>query len=252
MKLESLVQYMDEYLGVARQPDYPTALNGLQVGGPEEVSRIVAAVDASEQSIVAAVEGGADLLVVHHGLFWEGLTPLTGRLLRRVRPLLEAEVALYSCHLPLDVHPEVGNNALLARAVGVAAEGRFAAYQGVEIGWHGSLEAALGVEQLAARLGEAVGGPVRTLAGGPARIERVGVITGDGASSVREAAGLGLHALITGEARHHTYLDARELGIHVLLAGHYATETFGVKALAEHVADRFGLTWAFVDLPTGL
>lgn len=252
MKLESVVQYLDEYLAVARHPDHAHALNGLQVGGPDEVSSIVAAVDASEATITEAARREADLLLVHHGLFWDGLRPLTGRLLRRVRPLLSAEVALYSCHLPLDGHPEVGNNALLARALGVVLEGRFAPYQGAEIGWHGALETAVEPARLADLVETAVGGPVRLLAGGPARVERVGVVTGDGASVVREAASLGLHALVTGEASHHTYFDAQELGIHVVLAGHYATETFGVKALAAHLAERFGLTWDFVDLPTGL
>jgi len=252
VKLESVVQYLDEYLAVARHPDYPHALNGLQVGGPDQVRHILAAVDASEASITEAIRRQGDLLIVHHGLFWDGLRPLTGRLLRRVRPLLSGEVALYSCHLPLDGHPEVGNNALLARALGIALEGRFAAYQGTEIGWHGALPTAVEPARLAALVESAVGGSVRLLAGGPARVERVGVVTGDGASVVREAASLGLHALVTGEASHHTYFDAQELGIHVVLAGHYATETFGVKALAAHLAERFELTWDFVDLPTGL
>ena len=252
MQLESVVQYLDEYLGVARHPDHPHALNGLQVGGSGEVRHLVAAVDASEATITEAARRQADLLLVHHGLFWGGLRPLTGRLLRRVRPLLSAEVALYSCHLPLDGHPEVGNNVLLARALGVVVEGRFAIYQGTEIGWHGAVQTAVEPARLAALVENAVGGPVRLLAGGPTRVERVGVVTGDGASVVREAASLGLHALVTGEASHHTYFDAQELGIHVVLGGHYATETFGVKALAAHLADRFGLTWDFVDLPTGL
>jgi dinuclear metal center YbgI/SA1388 family protein len=252
MKLESLVQYLDGYLGVSGHPDDPVALNGLQVGGPTEVHRIVAAVDASEGSIGEAVRLGADLLLVHHGLFWEGLRPLTGRLLRRVRPLVEKGVALYSAHLPLDGHPEVGNCALVARALGVAPTGRFAAYHGVAIGWHGRLDPPLDVQGLVERAEQAVGGPVRLLRGGPDRIERVGVLTGRGGSAVGEAASLGLDALVTGEASHHTYFDASELGIHVVLAGHYATETFGVKALAAHVAERFGLVWNFVDQPTGL
>jgi dinuclear metal center YbgI/SA1388 family protein len=252
MKLESIVQYLDGYLAVASHPDYPTALNGLQVGGPDEVRKAVAAVDASEASIREAVGRGADLLIVHHGLFWDGLRPLTGRLLRRIRPLLAGNVALYSCHLPLDGHPEVGNCALLARELGIHLEGRFAAYQGTEIGWHGTLDPPADPAGLVARAEKAVAGPVRWLAGGPPRIERVGVVTGAGGSLVPEAASIGLDALVTGEASHHTYFDAAELGIHVLLAGHYATETFGVRALAAHVAERFGLTWDFVDLPTGL
>ena len=253
MKLESLLQYLDGYLQVSSHPDDPGALNGLQVeGGREEISHIVAAVDASEASIVEAIECGADLLMVHHGLFWGGPQPLTGRLMRRVRPLVEAGVSLWSCHLPLDAHAEVGNSALLARALGVEIGGRFAAYRGAEIGWHGRLAEACGAEELRARAVDVLGGPVRVLDGGPDRIERVGVVTGGGASFVQEAVRLGLDAFVTGEGSHHTYFDAMELGVHVFLGGHYATETWGVKALAHHVSDRFDLTCDFVDLPTGL
>jgi dinuclear metal center YbgI/SA1388 family protein len=253
VRLESLLQYLEGYLQIAGHPDYPGAFNGLQVeGGREHVQHVVAAVDASEASIRAAVEKGADLLIVHHGLFWDGARPLTGRLMRRVRPLVEAGVSLWSCHLPLDGHAEVGNSALLARALDVEPLGRFAAYQGAEVGWHGRLDPPLAAEAFRARAAEVLGGPVRLLEGGPARVERVGVVTGGGASFAEEAARLGLDALVTGEGSHHTFFDARELGIHVLLGGHYATETLGVRALAEHVAERFGLTWDFIDQPTGL
>lgn len=251
MKLEPLLQYLDSYLGTADFPDYSAAWNGLQVEGPEEVGHLVAAVDASTASIQAAVDRHADLMVVHHGLFWGGSAPLTGRLLGRVRPLIENRVALYSSHLPLDAHAEVGNNALLARALGLVLEGRFDAYQGTPVGWHGRLNPT-DVAALRARAEAAIAGPVRVIDGGPSRIERVGVVTGSGADALAEAAALGLDALVTGECHHHHAIDAMELGIHLVLAGHYATETFGVKALAAHVAERFDLTWEFVDLPTGL
>jgi dinuclear metal center YbgI/SA1388 family protein len=253
MKLESLLQYVDAYLGVPDHPDYPVALNGLQVGGPDEVHRIVAAVDASEASVAAAVELGADLLIVHHGLFWDGLKPLTGRRLRRIRPLIENGVAVYSAHLPLDGHAEVGNSVLLARALGLRVEGPFAEYKGATIGWWGTLEPALDAAGLAARLADALDGdPVRVVAGGPARVERVGVVTGGGASFIGSAAELELDALVTGEGSHHAFFDAMELGVHLLFGGHYATETFGVRALAAHLAERFDLAWDFVDQPTGM
>jgi dinuclear metal center YbgI/SA1388 family protein len=267
MKLESLIQYVDAYLGVSTHPDYPNALNGLQVDGRRDrVSRIAAAVDASEASIRAAIEAEADLLLVHHGLFWDGLKPLTGRRLRRIRPLVEHGVALYAAHLPLDSHAEVGNCILLAQALGVQPDGRFALFGGVPIGWWGHLDDPLTVEQLGERLLEALGVPgiprgpltdagggrVHLMPGGSRAIERVGVVTGGGGSFVQEAVDLELDALVTGEAAHHTHFDAVELGINVLLGGHYATETFGVKALASHLADRFSLEWLFVDLPTGL
>ncbi len=253
MKLESLLQYLDGYLDVREHPDYPNALNGLQVGGSGEVSRIAAAVDASEATIEAAAAEQADLLLVHHGMFWGGLQPLTGRHLRKVRALLEHDIAVYAAHLPLDGHAEMGNSALLARALGIELQGRFAPYQGTEIGWWGALEQAAGAKQLRARLSEVLGGhDVHLIPGGPDRVERVGVVTGGGASFVGDAVNLGLDALVTGEGSHHTHFDAMELGIHVLFGGHYATETFGVRALAGHLAERFGLEWTFLDLPTGL
>jgi dinuclear metal center YbgI/SA1388 family protein len=252
MTLESLLQYVGEYLSAEGHPDYPAALNGLQVGGPEDVQSIAAAVDASEASILAAADLGADLLIVHHGLFWGGLRPLTGRHLRRVRALIENEIALYSCHLPLDGHAEIGNSVLLARALGLDLDGRFAAYEGAEVGWHGRPDQPLDLAALVSRVETAVGGPVHAIAGGPARIDRVGVVTGGGASFTEAAARLGLDALVTGEAPHHAYFDAMEHGVHLLLGGHYATETFGVRALAEHLAERFDLTHSFIDQPTGL
>ena len=252
MKLESLLQYIDGYLGVDDHPDYPAALNGLQVEGPSDVARVATAVDASEASIDAAVAWGADLLIVHHGLFWDGLRPVTGRRFRRIAALIRGQVGLYSCHLPLDAHAEVGNCALLADALGLAREERFGRYQGVPIGWAGRFDEPTTSDELAGRLAAATGSPVRTLSGGPSRIERVGVVTGGGGTFIAEAAALGLDAFVTGEGSHHHYFDAAELGVHVLLGGHYATETFGVRALGAHLADRFGLTSDFIDQPTGL
>ena len=252
MKLESLLQYLDGYLGIGEHPDYPTALNGLQVGGPEEVAHVVAAVDASERAIEAAVERGADLLIVHHGLFWDGLRPLTGRRLRKVRALVEGGVALFSCHLPLDSHAEVGNCILLARALGLDIGGRWAEYRGVPIGCWGSLAEPTTPGGLADLVRDVLGNRIHLIDAGKERIQRVGVVTGGGASFVEAAADEGLDALVTGEGAHHTHFDATELGVTVVFGGHYATETFGVRALAEHLAERFGLTAEFVDLPTGL
>jgi dinuclear metal center YbgI/SA1388 family protein len=253
MKLEPLLQYADAYLGIPEHPDYPNAMNGLQVGGPPEVTTIAGAVDASVDAIEAAAERGVDVLFVHHGLFWAGLQPVTGRHLRKLQTLLRKELALYAAHLPLDGHAEVGNCAQLGRAMALGLKGRFAPYQGTDIGWWGELDGAESAEDLRHRLSEALGGgPVRLIPGGPERVERVGVVTGGGASFVNEAVDLGLDALVTGEGSHHTYFDAMELGIHVLFGGHYATETFGVRALVRHLAERFDLQSSFIDLPTGL
>jgi len=243
---------MDEYLGIAGHPDYPTALNGLQVTADGDVSTVATAVDASEASIRAARDLGADLLIVHHGLFWAGLEPITGRHYRRIAGLIEGGVALYASHLPLDSHPEVGNCAILARSLGLSLEGRFGQYRGVPIGWWGTLEQATDAEGLRGIAERVLGGAVRALPGGPDRIERVGVVTGGGGSFIPEAAALGLDAFVTGEGSHHHYFDASELGIHALLGGHYATETFGVRALGHHLAERFDLAVEFIDQPTGL
>ncbi len=253
MKLESLLQYLDQYLLLDGHPDYRNALNGLQVEGRRAIETVVTAVDASEASIAAAVELEADLMVVHHGLYWGGLEPLTGRHYRRAAALIEAGIALYSCHLPLDSHAEMGNCAILGRSIGLELEGRIGSYEGAPIGWWGRSAAPLTVSGLSELVSDAVGGgPVRTLPGGPERVERVGVLTGAGGSFVREAAEMGLDAFVTGEGAHHTYFDATEFGIHVLFAGHYASETFGVRAVGEHLAERFGLSSHFVDQPTGL
>lgn len=253
MKLESVLQYLDGWLQVAEHPDYPTALNGLQVGGPPDVRTVATAVDASEASIHAAAELGADLLVVHHGLFWSGLEPIVGRHQRRLQAIFDAKMALYSVHLPLDSHLEVGNCALLGRAIGLEIRGRVGQYKGRDIGVWGPVDEALSISGLEDRVSAAVGGgPVRSLPGGPAEIRTVGVLTGGGASFVKEAAEAGLDAFVTGEGAHHTYFDAAEFGIHVLFAGHYATEVFGVRAVGEHLTERFGLETHFIDQPTGL
>lgn len=250
MKLESTLQYLENLLGVAEHPDYSTALNGLQVEGPAEVRKICAAVDVSEEVIGAASAAGADLLVVHHGLFWSGLQPLTGRRFRKVRALIDGGIGLYACHLPLDAHPEYGNCALLSRAIDVEPEVRFGSYKGVPLGWSGSFSGTRG--ELHDRLSEAVEGPVQLIAGGPNEIDRVGVITGSGASFMEEAVANGITTLVTGEGSHHTYVDAMELGVNLYYAGHYRTEVFGVKALCEHLAENFDVTWEFLDFPSGL
>ncbi len=250
MELSELVEYLNGYLRIATIPDSERAVNGLQVEGRRPVRRVAAAVDASEQALAAAVEHGCDVLLVHHGLFWDGSAPITGRRYRKLRRLIESGMALYAAHIPLDLHGEVGNSVLLARALGVQIEGTFGAYRGVEIGCYGRLS--LLREALAARLDDLLGGAVRLIPGGPPRIERVGVITGAAADMIGQAAALGLDAFVTGEGSHYTYFDAMESGINVYYGGHYATEVWGVRALAEHVAQKFGLEWEFIDIPTGL
>ena len=250
MNIRELSAYLDTYLNTADVPDYAGAINGLQVENSGRVNRLAAAVDASEASIRRAIELGCDVMLVHHGLFWDGNQPLTGRRYRRVAQLINGDVALYSSHLPLDVHPEVGNNAQLARALDIDIQGTFADQQGRDAGVWGILNVAR--ETLTARLDDVLGVRVRLLAGGGERVARVGVITGSAGSMIHHAVAANLDAFITGEGVHHTYFDAMESGINVYYGGHYATETFGVRALAKHIEEKFGIPWEFIDQPTGL
>lgn len=250
VKLREVVDYLDGYLDTPGVPDFRGSVNGLQVESSGEVGRIAVAVDATQATIDAAIEADAGLLIVHHGLFWDGRHDVTGRRYRRLSALMRGDMAVYASHLPLDVHPEVGNNVVLARALGVEVEGRFGEYKGQPMGYWGRLE--IRREALAARLDQILGGRIRLIAGGPERIERVGVITGGAGGEVEAAAQAGLDAFITGEGAHHNYFDAEEGGVNLYLGGHYATEVWGVRALGEHLHERFGLPWTFIDRPTGL
>jgi len=247
--LESILYFMDTTLGIPDFPDYDAAQNGLQVQGSRPVRKIGAAVDASVQTIDAAIAESIDLLIVHHGIFWGGLQPLTGRHYRRVAPLLKAGVGLYSAHLPLDAHPELGNCARLLGALGLEPKVRFGRFGGEDIGFEAVADEHR--DGLLERMERVLGCPVRLIAGGPTHVKRIGVVTGAGGSFVGAAALAGLDTLVTGEASHHTYVDAMELGVNVILGGHYATETFGVRALAAFVGERFGVSWQFLDYPTG-
>jgi dinuclear metal center YbgI/SA1388 family protein len=250
IQVDELVAYLDGFLRTAEVPDYPNAVNGLQVEGSGEVEGIALAVDASERAIREAVSQGCQLLIVHHGLFWDGQLAVTGRRYRKIKACIEGGLAVYGSHIPLDLHPEVGNSIVLARALGVSVDGWWGDFRGVPIGVQGGLHVTR--ETLAARLDEVLGGRVHLLPGGPEQIERVGVLTGAGGGMINEAIRAGLDALVTGEGAHHTYFDAVEGGINVYYGGHYATETWGLKALGEHLTGRFGVRVVFIDVPTGL
>ena len=250
--LRDIVAFLDGYLEVESAVDYPNALNGLQVEAAGPVERFAVSVDSSE-AVIHAARDWADLLIVHHGLFWGGLQPLTGPHFRRVRALVKSGTALYSAHLPLDSHPEVGNSAVLARKLGVTGLEPFGDYKGAPVGWHGQLkEPNRGLGAFAATLSAVLGNEVKTLPGGSGTVSRVGVVTGAGASTLGEAAALGLDVLVTGEAQHHHAIDAAEAGVSILLGGHYATETWGVKQVCELLTRHFGIEGRFVDSPTGL
>ncbi|NIM48865.1 MAG: Nif3-like dinuclear metal center hexameric protein [Gemmatimonadales bacterium] len=249
-RLRDLTAYLDDYLRIAEVADEPNAVNGLQVEHDGTVEHVVAAVDACQATIDAAAERGADFLLVHHGLFWGGVQPLTGRHGRRVRKLVQSGIALYAAHTPLDLHPEVGNNAVLARMLGVDATERFGVYRGHEIGVAGTLEVSR--EELVDRIRGALGVEPHLIPTGPELVRRIGVITGGAGDMIRAAWEAGLDTYVSGEGPHHTHFDAEEWRLNVIYAGHYATETVGVKALAAHIEGEFGLPWEFVDHPTGL
>jgi len=251
VRLDALVRYLDEYLHIQDEvADSAEALNGLQVANAGEVTRLAAAVDLCEATIRMAAEQRADCLFVHHGLFWGGLRPLVGPAYRRVAALVQGNIAVYAAHLPLDRHPEVGNNPVLARQLGVTLRGDFGSYHGAPAGVWGELSGTR--DDLGRTLAKVLGAPPRLLPFGPVRIQRVGVVTGAGGSLIPQAAAAGLDTYVTGEGQHWTYFDAEELKVNVFYAGHYATETVGVKALAEHVAAKFDLPWVYLDHPTGL
>ena len=251
--VSEMVGYLDTFLQVRDIPDETNAVNGLQVENLGSVDRIVAAVDASLEAIEGAAPAkgsGGTLLLVHHGLFWDGNVPLTDRRYRRVRALFERNIALYAAHIPLDVHPEVGNNMVLARRLDITLDGWFGDYRGLRLGVHGDL--ATPREDLVRRIEGQLGAPARLIPGGPPVTGRVGVITGSGGGFIGQARAAGLDTLITGEGAHHTYFDAMEFGLNVIYAGHYATEQVGVQALAQHLGLRFELPWEFHRHPTGM
>lgn len=255
--LRDIAAYLDEFLRIRELPDAPNAVNGLQVENGGAIERIVAAVDASLATIETAIAGeGRALVLVHHGLFWDGNVPIAGRRYRRLRALLAADAALYSAHIPLDVHPEVGNNVVLAERLGLVVDGWFGDYHGIALGVRGHAPAALAHRPLLLREIEGALGvdadAIHLVPGGPDQLRRVGIVTGAGGSMIAAARDAGLDTLITGEGPHHTYFDAMEWGLNVIYAGHYATETLGVQALASHLADRFDLPWDYHDHPTGL
>ena len=245
-----IAQYSDEYLRIGEIEDWPNALNGLQLENSGKVTKIAAAVDVSTRVLEAAANAGANLLVVHHGMFWPGLRPVTRALHRQLKTALDHDIAIYSAHLPLDLHPEVGNNILLMRALGVENSEPFFQEKGSLLGRRGAVN--ILASELALRLERAVGGPVKQIAVGPKIAGRVGVITGAAGSEIERVAAQGIETFITGEAPHWAAVAAEELGINLLLGGHYATETFGLKALAARLSKRFKISYTFIDCPTGL
>jgi dinuclear metal center YbgI/SA1388 family protein len=248
--LSRLVSECERLLRPKAFQDWDGAANGLQVENDGRVTRIAAAVDASLATLRRAAATRADLLLVHHGLFWSPAQPWTGVRYRQLQLLLGANLAVYSSHLPLDAHPRLGNNARLAAALGFRQLKPFFYERGAWLGCR--TERRESRDGLVERLSRVLGQPVKLLAGGPSTCRRIGVVTGGAGAELRLAASEGVDTFITGEGPHWTHAAAEELGLNVLYGGHYATETFGVKALAEHLSKKFKLPWSFIDHPSGL
>jgi dinuclear metal center YbgI/SA1388 family protein len=247
--LSEIVEYADEYLRTREIEDWPNALNGLQIENSGRVTKIGAAVDVSTRVLSEAAEKDVDLLLVHHGLFWPGLQPITGSLHRQLKLAFENDIALYSAHLPLDIHPKVGNNAQLARSLGLRSTTPFFEEKGQLIGL--KARSFIARDQLVRNLEKSLGGKVKVFKSGPKKTKMIGIITGAGGSEIYRVAEDNIDTFITGEAPHWAAVAAEELSMNLLLGGHYATETFGVKALAAHLAERFNISSTFIDCPTG-
>jgi len=248
--VKTIAAYCDQVLRTRAIRDYDGAVNGLQVENRGPITRIAAAVDGSLATVKLAVAAKADLLIVHHGLFWSPRQPWTEQHYRLLRLLLENDIAVYSSHLPLDVHPKLGNNALLGSALGLKNLKPFFESHGQMIGYRGQLK--ISRSDLAKRLERATGTKAKIIPGGSATCEHIGVVTGGAGAELKQAFAAGVDTFVTGEGPHWTFALAEELGMNVLYGGHYATETFGVKALAARLSKKFRVPWVFLDHPTGL
>jgi dinuclear metal center YbgI/SA1388 family protein len=250
VSLNSVVQYCDRLLSTKEIGDYEGAANGLQVENRGNVTRIAATVDASLTTVKLAIAAQADLLIVHHGLFWAPTHPWIGKRYEMLQLLIESDLAVYSSHLPLDAHPRLGNNAQFSAALGLKKLRPFFLSHGQHIGF--KTRQRISRKDLLKRLERATESKALLIPGGRDFCERIGVVTGGAGTDLKKAADEGVDTFITGEGPHWTYAMAEELGINVLYGGHYATETFGVKALAAELSKKFKVPWSFLDHPTGL
>jgi dinuclear metal center YbgI/SA1388 family protein len=250
ISLKTIISYCDKILRTRDIGDYEGAANGLQVDGRGSITRIAATVDASLATVKLAIAAKVDLLIVHHGLFWSTSHPWTGKKHELLRLLIENNLAVYSSHLPLDAHPKLGNNAQLCAALGLRKLKPFYLTHGQTIGF--KTRTKISRTDLAKRLERAIGAQPKIIPGGGDICKRIGVVTGGAGDGLKIAADEGVDTFITGEGPQWTFALAEELGLNVFYSGHYATETFGVKALAAHLSRKFKLPWEFLDHPTGL
>jgi dinuclear metal center YbgI/SA1388 family protein len=254
--LSAIADHLDRLLRTREIPDYPPALNGVQLENRGEIVKVAAAVDFSRRIVEQTISSGANLLIVHHGMFWGGLRPITQQSYDRIAPLIRHDVAVYASHLPLDCHPDLGNNVLLARELGLDAKAGFARYQSIDVGVQGEtdIQTATLVERVRAISRRHGGDVIATSSADLRRTRRWAICTGAGAdaATLREASDAQIDTLIVGEGPHYTAVDAADAGLAIIYAGHYATETFGVQAIGAHLGEHFGLPWSFLEAPTGL
>jgi len=248
--LSDIVIYTDSFLRIRDVGDWDNSLNGLQIENSGRVTRIGAAVDVSTRVLTEAGGKNADFLIVHHGLFWPGLQPVTRALRRQLQLAFKNDMSLYSAHLPLDIHPKVGNNAQLVAALGLKSAQPFLEEKGQPVGL--KIRGSQSRSELIRKLQKALNGPVKVFDFGPKQTRSIGVVTGAAGSEIYRVAEENIDTFITGESPHWAAVAAEELGMNLLLGGHYATEVFGVKALAAHLSKRFRIPWEFIDCPTGL
>ncbi|MBO7392384.1 MAG: Nif3-like dinuclear metal center hexameric protein [Verrucomicrobia bacterium] len=248
--LEKIVAHCQTLLKVAEFEDWAEAMNGLQVQNSGKVTRIAAAVDISPRTVKMACDADANLLMIHHGFFWGGIRPWTGKRYEILRMLVQNDIAVYSAHLPLDAHPTLGNNALLCKKLGLKKIKPFMMMKGQTIGFKGELR--IDRQRLKTLFEKILGAECRLLACGPEKCLRIGVVSGGAGEETADAFNEGVDTYITGEGPHWTWTTAQELGINVLYGGHYKTEQFGIQALAENVSKKFKIPWSFLDDPSGL
>ena len=246
---DEIISFCDELLEAREFGDYGP--NGMQVPGRAEVRKVATGVSAHLELIRRAAGGGADILIAHHGLFWDFLPrALSEQMAARLRTAFDSDLTVAGYHLPLDAHPEHGNNALLCSGLGFERTGEeFGFVKGAPIGCVGRAPDGMQADELMARLTSLVGREPLHFAGGPERIRSIGIVSGAGSSMVHDAVAQGLDAMLTGEPAEHVMADALEGGVHYFAAGHYATETLGVRRLGELVAERFGVEHEFIDVP---
>jgi len=247
--ITKILEELDRLLCCDRFEDYGP--NGLQVPGPSPISALASGVSAHAELFELAAAERVQLLVVHHGLFWgNGLQAIDPQLKRRLKLLFDADIGLAAYHLPLDAHPELGNNALIARALGAQQFGRFARHHGEPIGILARFPGdGVPATELFQRVQQATTHDTLVFDAGPERVRLLGIVSGAGSDFLPEAAAAGADAFLTGEPAERAMALARESRLHFIAAGHYATETFGVRQLGEHLAQRFGVRHVFIDVP---